>query len=621
MQKPWPPPTSISPTRYQMAPPFQPAGGRPMGMMPNGDMARGPRPHPPNRPPPIHQAHPSNGSLHFGAFHDSQSSSPVPPHSGGIAPPPGIVGPDGRPSYMAHGANGFPPMMPYGVDMMQGARFENYGRPSMGYGGPMDQFPPYGNNVGPSTPHSFHGSQSSAPPEESAMYGGQFPPAGLRNGAVADEMHAQNAQGRMFAPPDYRMMRHPRPPPMMLRADDVHGLVAYLQQQFASPELADCTLELRYTDDRARPVRIPGHRLVFARSPLLAGLLREQALQPGAPDGALQSILVESDSRWMRSDAFYMALQHLYGLPLLTIPPTLALDGGRVAETGPAQEKFDFALSYAAAGRLLHWADVQQRGCDVAAQFLSWQNMEKGVEFALEGYRDNGTCEGYKHGEGARALLGMVVTYIVRNLPPSFNLDGSAEGPEAYARLPAYPRAQAASPAVARSPPVQLGKGRRPQQVTGIQFGDLSLSDAKGGAESETPKATRQAQPVSHAVLSRLLLNLPFTQLKMILESSGSGDVNGWANAEMRYRVIQRAVEEREARRLRAVEAVKSGRVAESEGIRMALRSPNPQDIGRWSALGWQEELPPYGNPDGPCLERKWVPLMEPHHGPMAAFP
>lgn len=626
------PPPGISPTRYQMPPPFQPAN-RPLGMMGNGDVPRGPRPHPQNGPHHIHQAHPSNGSIHFGTFHGSQSSSPAPPHSGGIAPPPGMAGPDGRPAYMGHAGNGFPPMMPYGTDMMHAANFDNYGRPAMGYG-PMESYPRYGNNFGPSTPHSFHDSQSSAHPEDNGMYG-QYPPGALRNGSAVsgDDMHAQNPQGRMFGPPEYPrpMMPNPGPPPMMPHGDHGDGIVGYLQQQFASPELADCTLKLRYSDDRARPVRIPGHRLIFARSPELSALLRKQALQPGVPDRALQTLLLESDSNWVRSDSFYMAVQRLYGLPLLHVPPHNRADSGDVIEAGSAREQFEFALSYAAAGRLLDWAPVVRRGCEVATQLLGWQTLEKGLEFAMDGYSDNGSHESYRYGDGSRAILNAVATYVVHNLPPSFNLDTSAEVREHYARLPAHPPSPPTptpavsttmtSPAIARGSSVQLGKGRRSQHIANIQFGDLSLSEGKNASESETPKATRQAQPVSHAVLSRVLLNLPFTQLKMILESSGSGNVNGWANTETRYRVIKRAVEEREARRLRALDAVVGGRVPGSEEIRTALRSPNPRDVGRWSALGWQEEILPHGNPDGPSLGRTWVPLMDPQNGSAAEYP
>ncbi|UNI22742.1 hypothetical protein JDV02_008605 [Purpureocillium takamizusanense] len=625
------PPQTVSPTRYQMPPPFQP-GNRPMGAMVNGDAPRGPCPHPPSGTHHMHQPHPSNGSIHFGAFHGSQHSSPAPPHSAGIAPPPGMTGPDGHPGFLGPASNGFPPMLPYAGDLMQPANFDNYGRPAMTYGH-IDQYHPYGTSFAPSTPHSFRDSQSSGHPDESGIYGNQFPPGNLRNGVVmpGDDMRSQTPQTRMFGPPDYRMMHDAGHPSMMPHGDHADGLVGYLQQQFASPELADCTLELRYADDRARPVRIPGHRMIFARSRQLSELLRGQVSQPDAPETTSQTLLLESGNKWIRSDAFYMAVQRLYGLPLLPMPPPRGLDSAEMTEAGSASERFEFALSYAAAGSLLDWVPVLRRGCEVATQLLMWQTMEKGLEFALDGHTDNGTRESYKYGDGSRALLNAVVTYIVHNLPPSFNLDAAADPPEGYALFPAHPlfslsptagkADQMPTPPIARGSSVQLVKGRRSQQITNIQFGDLALSDGQVEPDSETPKATRQAQPVSHAILSRVMLNLPFSQLKMILESSGSGNVNGWATSETRYRVIKRVVEEREMRRLRAVDAIVNGQIADSDAIRVGLRNPIPQDLGRWTALGWQEELLPFGNPDGPSLGRKWVPLMDAQPLPAAEYP
>ncbi|KAH6605924.1 hypothetical protein Trco_005077 [Trichoderma cornu-damae] len=621
------PPPPVSPTRYQMPPPFQPAH-RPMGIVANGDLPRGPRPPLPNGPPHMHQAHPSNGSIHFGAFHDSQSSSPAPPHSGGIAPPPGMPMPDGRPHpMMPHNGNGFPPMVPYGADMMPVASFDGYGRP-MAYG-PMDSYHPYGNALGPSTPHSFHDSQSSAHPEESAMYS-QYRPGALHNGGAVgpgDEAQAQNHQGRMFVLPEYpRMMPSHGLPPHMAQSDNADGLVGYLQQQFASPELADCTLELRYTDDRAAPVRIPGHKLMFGRSLPLFDLSQKQAFQTSPNDRSLQTLLLETGSKWVRSDSFYMAVQRLYGLPLLHAPPRrVGMESGDVTAAGSMSEQIDFAISYAAAGHLLDWAPVVRRGCEVATHLLTWETLERVLEFALDGYRDKGSHEIYKYGNGSQILLGAVVTFIVHNFPSHFNFDTGAMEFVPYGRLPTSPLllAEDASAgkemlsASADGSLVQLGKGRRPQKLNGIQFGDLAFSEGKNLADANTPKANRAAQPASFSILSRILVEIPFTQLKMILESSGSGNVNGWANAESRYRVVKVAVEERESRRRRALDAVLSGRVPEAEAIRAGLCSPEPRDLGWWTALGWQEDLLPYGNPDGPTLARKWVPLMDAQNGSM----
>ncbi|KAL7787883.1 hypothetical protein V8C37DRAFT_411878 [Trichoderma ceciliae] len=628
------PPPAVSPTRYQMPPPFQPAH-RPMSIVANGDLSRGgPRPPIPNGPAHMHQGHPSNGSIHFGAFHDSQSSSPAPPHSGGIAPPPGMPIPDGRPHPMIpHSGNGFPPMVPYGADMMPVANFDSYGRP-MAYG-PMDSYHPYSNTLGPSTPHSFHDSQSSAHPEETAMYN-QYRPGALHNGGVVvvgpgDEAQAQNHQGRMFGLPDYpRMMPNHGPPPHMAQADNADGFIGYLQQQFASPELADCTLELRYTDDRAAPVRIPGHRLIFARSPQLFNLLQKQAFQTSPNDRSLQTLLLETGSQWIRSDSLYMAVQRLYGLPLLHAPPRRGgMESGDVTAAGSMNEQINFAISYAAAGHLLDWPPVVRRGCEVTTHLLTWETLERVLEFALDGYRDKGSHEVYKYGNGSQVLLNAVVTFLVHNFPSHFNFDTEAMEFVPYGRLPINPPPLAKDTfadkemlsASAEGSFVQLGKGRRSQKINGIQFGDLSFSEGRNLADAHTPKATRAAQPTSFSILSRVLVEIPFSQLKMILESSGSGNVNGWANAESRYRIIKIAVEERESRRRRVLDAVLSGRVAEAEAIRAGLCSPEPRDLGWWTALGWQEEMLPYGNPDGPTLARKWVPLMETQNGPISNAP
>ncbi|XWW98474.1 hypothetical protein V2A60_006474 [Cordyceps javanica] len=623
------PPPAVSPTRYHMPPPFQP-GNRMPGMHANDDGSRGPRPPAPNGHAHVHhQAHPSNSSLHFGGFHESQSSSPAPPHSGGIAPPPGMPFPAGRQPFVGPGANGFPPMMPYGPDMMPVTTFDNYGRLPMAYA-PPESYPPYRNNYNASAPHSFHDSHSSMEEFNQQQYAGRVP---MHNGGpVAEEQQMQGNSGRMLAPPEFhRMMPNPGVPPHMAPpSEDADQLAGYTQQQFGNPELSDCSLELRYLDDRAPPVRIAGHRFILNRSAELASLLRQQIVSPSPPDRSQQTVLIETNSKWIRSDSFYMAAQRLYGLPLLQYPGPRNhhSDSGELTDAGSAVEQLDFALSYAAAGQLIGWVPVTKRGCEVATHLIDWQTIERVLEFALDGYRDLGTHNTYRYGEGSKIILDAVVTFIVHNFPPTFELDAEVIAPVQYARLPMHPpppsrpTAQATAAALAEEKPVvQLGKGRRSQKLTNIQFGDLTLTESNPTSATETPKASRPAQPVSHAVLSRVLLNIPFTQLKMILESSSSGNVNGWANAESRYRIVKAAVDEREARRIKAVDAVVDGRVLDAEELRASLRAPEPRNMPQWGALGWHEEMLPYGNPDGPSLGRKWVPLPAPQGGPVADYP
>ncbi|RDA90909.1 hypothetical protein CP533_4437 [Ophiocordyceps camponoti-saundersi (nom. inval.)] len=606
-----------SPTRYYQTLPPMPPTSRPMPVMINGDLPYRPHPHPHNGPDPVHQAKPSNGSIHFGTLHDSQGSSPAPPNSAGVAPPPGMAGIDGRPPYMLPTANGFPPMMPFAGDMMQAANMDNYGRAAANFGH-MESYPPYGANYGPSTPHSFHGSQSSGHPDDVGMYG-HFPPGPHRNGGpvLGDDIHHQNAQRRILGPVDYpRMLHGMGPPPPMPPSDLADGLIGYLQQQFASPELADCTLELRYADQRAPPVRVPGHRLVLGRSHELASRLQKSTLEAGPP-----TVVLESDGGWMRSDAFYMAVQRLYGLPLLPMPPHGRADSGDVIEAGPTKEQLDFCLSYAAAGRLLGWAPVTRRGCEVATQLLSWQTLETVMEFILDGYVDMGTHESFKHGDGSQILLDAVAAFLAHNLPPNFRPYTVTENGQRYGRLPVRlptpattpASVEASPPAMASGPSVQLGMGRRPQHIAHIQFGDLSI------CEPETPKTGQTLQPASHAMLSRVLLELPWSRIKMLLESpSGLTSFNRWADS---VRALKAVVEEREARRRRAVEAIIDGRLVVSDAVRTALRSTIPQDAGQWSLLGWQEDMLPSASPEGSSLVRKWVPLVEAQNGSTSEYP
>ncbi|KAM0351948.1 hypothetical protein ACHAPU_002464 [Fusarium lateritium] len=618
------PPSAVPPGRYQMPPSFQPAG-RPLGPTANGDL-RGPR-HPMPNGPPVHQPHPSNSSIHFGAFHGSTSSSPA-PLSGGIAPPPGMPGPDGRPPYMAPGANGFPPMMPYGADHVPVTTFDNYGRPTMAYG-PMDTFHPFANNFGPPTPHSYHDSQTSIPLEDVNAYS-QFPSGPVHNSASGpgEDTQSPNLQGRMFGAPEYpHMMPNSGPPPhMMSQMDEAEGLIGHIQQQFGSPELADCVLELRYVDGRSSPVRIPGHRILFSRSAELAAIMSKQFSGHNHNISSLPTVVLETKSRWIRSDSFYIAVQRLYGLPLFTPPP-----GGMKQSAGTdavtLMDRFDFALSYAASGHLLHWDPVTRRGCEIALQLLNWQTLEKALEFALEDHRDEGSYEVFKYGDGSRAILSEIVSFIANNLHPTFRIDTSVTDSSTYARLPPQTALTSSAttrklspPPIARGTSVHLGKGRRSQQISGIQFGDLSLAEGKISPASDASGASHQQRTPFHAILSRVLLNLPFDTLKALLESATSKG-NGWANAEAVYRAVKDTVVERERRRLQIVELVKTRQVAAWEVITQQLSKTTPQYVGRWSALGWQEEILPFGPSDSPALGRTWVPLINSQMSSQAAYP
>jgi hypothetical protein len=516
-------------------------------------------------------------------------------------------------------------MMPYGTEFVPVS--DAYGRPLMAMA-PMEAvYPPYVNNFGPSTPHSFQGSQSSAHADDSGTYG-HFPTGQAVNGANGQTDDTRHRGFNVASQP--RIIPNPAPPPhvvhQMINSHASDGLSRYMQAQFAEPTFSDCTLELRYADDRAAPVRIPGHRLILARSQTLQALLRSNTPDSSPHGLAQRTVLLQSDDKYLRSDAFWMAVQRLYSLPLLELPPQLPQmgEGGDVTLAGTASDRFDFALGYIAAGHILRWEPVVVRGVEIATQLLSWATIERALQFALGDVPSRGTVDGHSkfpYGEPTQFLLNGIISFIIDSFPPNFFLDTSVTDPEKYARLPSVPAAapsapmtpKANGPTIARGTSVHLAANRRPR-LQHIKFGDLSpaasSSDGNYASLAEATSAPPQPRPASHVILSRVLLNLPFAFLKPALESGGQGNVSAWANAEARHRVIRSVIAEREARRLRAADAVKAGRIANPEAVRYRLGSVEPRSGGEWDTLGWQEEVMPFGNADTPSLVQKWVPMV-----------
>jgi hypothetical protein len=370
--------------------------------------------------------------------------------------------------------------------------------------------------------------------------------------------------------------------------------------------------------------------MVFSRSPVLSNLVHQAASQADASAQSLQTISLEINNKWVRPDSFYMAVQRLYGLPLLHGPPQrTSVDVNDYAAAGSTLERFRFALSYAAAGHSIGWGPVVRRGIEVATGLLSLETVEEALEFALTDYRDRGSHDEFTYGDGSRLLLDNIVGLVANKLSPTFRLDTSAADAKSYSRLP-Y---DVPSPAVTSTAPepespviarghnaTYLGKAFRSQNHPNIQFGDLSLSNGVNGTAAETPKASQPANLTAHTILSHILINLPFTSLKMLLES-GYSHMNGWASVEIRYRAVQDAINEREARRRRAIDAVTHGKVPDARTIQAGLQSPEPRHIGRWSVLGWKENIITRSDIDYASLQRQWIPLRDVQPGPVAAYP
>lgn len=605
----YPPPPSNIPTH--MPPPFFPAN--------TPDVVYGM-----DGPRPSHQPHPSNSSLHFG-FHESNTSSPA-PHSAGYAPPPGLPLPNGRPSHMGRpsGPDFRPQSMAFGNEF-EPTSLDPYGPSTASYAPPDGGYPPYMGNYVPSTPHSFHGSQSSAPPDE--MYG-QFSPFAGANGShnpVDDGRGRVHASGPMMGMPPPLGMMPPMPPPHMVPGmlePDPEQFFSHFKNSFQDPRFADCTLELRFSDNRAPPMKMPAHRLVLSRSPFLEKLMGSDSMPRRKGQGQPNStVVVTADDKYLRADTFITALQRLYGFPLFSIPAPppgsedLPLAGGAV-------DRFSFVVSYAAAGHLLQCLSVVIRGMEMATQLLSWDTLEPALEFALGASSARGTVdihERYPYGAPTRILLDGIVGFVTDHITSDFVLDTTVPDPKGYRRLPEVPEqpkrspsSKRASPAIVKGTSGHAPQGARRSRLSKIKFGDMS---DEGTAEAQNGGATPpQGSPSPQvAALSRILLNLPFGCLKAVLESPRLGHPEA---GEARQRIAVDVVSERESRRLAAVEAVKTGRAPKPDGARRVLASVEPRAADGWGVLGFQEAVAPVSNALSPHVGRAWVPLAPDEEAP-----
>ncbi|KAE9376995.1 hypothetical protein N431DRAFT_542445 [Stipitochalara longipes BDJ] len=602
--------SSASRSTYQMPPPFVPAHhGQFNGMAP--DQSKYPPPPVFNGQPPMHHTHPSAGSVMFGGYPDSNNSSPAPPPSAGNAPPyPYQQAPQhGAVRQAPHQSNGTNPQnMPNGFSPMgpppppgyyprpdgfinQGGN-DNFARRQMPPFGPPDAYsgaPSYD----PSTPQSFHGSQSSAPNEQEngpAFYS-QYPTAVVNgsNGHI-DEVRLYHQPKNRTASQQVVTDSNNFPGPVRHPAhqlDHFDGLVGYVQAQFADPTFADYTLELRYSDDRAPPVRIPGHNLMFARSPMLKNLMTAQARDSNSDGLTVRTLLIESDDRHLRSDGFWMAVQRLYAGPLLDLGA--AAMAANAQFTGPMPgtpaDRFDLALGYAAAGHILQIPPVVQRGIENASHFVNWTTLEKALDFSLDGGLDSQwtlathpetTRSPSTYGPDVNILISSALNWVITNFPAGFKLDTSAGEPTRNRRLPAVQDLRPSAP----NPRLSM-----------IKFGDHPSEESIRSTSANSVTVT----------LSKVLLNLPFHLLKYVLESSRLGNVQGWATTVLRQDVMHTVIQEREKRRLK---------VHGATYVSNAERNANAKE---WDAVGWQESVEALdGNEATPTLSRTWVGFTDP---------
>ncbi|KAI0453723.1 hypothetical protein F5B21DRAFT_525519 [Xylaria acuta] len=601
---------------------------------------RAPPPHPMHQHQHSHQIS-NGGGIMFGGF-DSHTPSPA-PHPGGFMPPPhphingenrGHPPPNGH--HHTH-SNGFPAPINthFQGEVMPMPTMNGYGGrtvPAPTPPGHFEAHPPGAGRYGPPTPHSFHGSHTSGEPNGVENASLAYPP----NGSFAPHAHREHPSAHPHPPGPF----HPfMPPQAVLRPfniaeDDVMEGVRYIRSLFDNGELADCVLELISAKGRHHPVKISGHKLILARSPAL----KQHILTARAKDRGSHTITMEIDDTYLRSDAWWMAVQRLYQHPLIQLPAVVGNGGNGFDFAGNAADRFGFCLGYAAAGHVLAMQDVLIRGLEIAANNLTWETVEVGLGFVLENtiqrHFDHSaepeealppTFLEFGYGPETKILLSAILNFLIIEFPPNFELDNSVLDTAKIARVPmsaatattadtatatATTITTPTTPAHARTadrvvPAIARGTTTRqpPKQtrLSSIKFGDLPAAYPDDVVLSREPAKYSSA-------LSRILLNLPFDELCQILTSGGNG-VSGWNTAQDRYHAVVDVVAEREVRRLRAVEAVRSETVPNAREIQSRLSTPHRYTTAeQWDVLNWKEEVI---RDETPRIVRRWVPQFD----------
>lgn len=397
-------------------------------------------------------------------------------------------------------------------------------------------------------------------------------------------------------------------------------------------EFSDCTLELRIAngspspDQQGRgpnqaPLRIPAHRFILSQSPTLKHILQTRGT---AADGVL---VLEVQDPYLRSEAFYFTIRTLYGWDFGDdfLPTYMGFQG--------VKDEFDLALGYAAAARYLQLPLLHARAIHYACcRLLHWETIMEACKFALPsaifGHPARHDAPPSAEHFSVAELLDAIIAFVVNRLPLDFVLDTTA-GDCGFSRLPLpgpVPRKQD-TPAVAHGTAIpgmgshnrqsssnaQAKMPRNPRlssnpRLSQIQFGDLAPQNGKLPGSGDQGAATSTSRPPTpwDTILSCILLNLPFSLLKQILEHPALGKPSGDLSIQARHNIISSVIAEREARRLHnLVEGDPQVRVFH-ERLDGAFEPLVVHQMGDFlvNNMGFKEEVFPG---DVPYLVQSWV--------------
>ncbi|CAK7264237.1 hypothetical protein SEPCBS119000_000886 [Sporothrix epigloea] len=601
----------------------------------------------------LHQAHPSSSSLSFGTLHDSNNASPGPTGHGSLPPAPdSMVGPQYNPYNMPnmvgpnewhqappgvlHGdlnTNGFVPPS-NGFSSSTPGSYHGSHSPDITVDGPAFQHlgGPYPVPGGPNGHLSFRNNDSMSMVSPPFFHPNGFLDAGLHGG--------RSGRNGIAAPGiDFRF---------------VHHLQHHMQHSYDNPQTVDCHLILhlpfaKTTSDSgsktsgqpSEPTTLfAGHRSVLVQSYSIGDILRHDTgvMYNGPFNQPITTLHMRIEDPYISIEAANQALRSLYGHPLTD--PSGAGDS-------TSDQALDKALAILAAGFIFMLDHVESVAVEQAERLLGWDVVEKLLAFCLNGATfpnttgpDKDTHKAvfassrlrYARGAGAavRRLLSRAIAFLVHNVPEDFVFDSSASSYDSTPSLSTLLRfpidTLAASAGLANSDRHSKANGTAEISSTGlvslpVRKPSGSIDTKQAGVRSPkivfgdfAPRMDESAAPMqlingfgkksfvdtptgvygtdTSAVFSRILLNLPFAVLKHILYQPQL--------ASLRTSNCQAIVQERERRRIQALNAVHAGVILEDlEHRNLVLRrtqqptpptqSSLPFSLEEWDVLGWKE--------------------------------
>lgn len=373
----------------------------------------------------------------------------------------------------------------------------------------------------------------------------------------------------------------------------VAHLADYVISQLGKRDFADYILELSHAGHLFHFLSLPAHGLLLARSPKIRSLMAMQHVSLAHPVTYPKVLNVLVSDKFMKSSSVFVeAVARLYGAPLINAVSLERLtypESEQDLSRPLATLKMRTILSYAAAGHFLQLEDVISCAVDIAADNMDWGNINQALAFALEGgvglassqvenAGENGSSTSSQeemngkldytaatpvYGNYSDRLLTHTLKFIVANIPVSFQL------------LPTVSQ----SPDFPRLPSIADPKDRRSDsRLSHIRFGAMTLEqDSSPGQDTVS--------------ISSVLISLPFSLLKHILEHHGLRQRLGWvAVSDMAKSVIG----EREARRQRVVDM-----------------SDDPVDERLWNNVCWTEAVEAQ-SPSGLKILRRFLDIQTP---------